>query len=164
MLLFSSKSPFNINFVSLPFIMAIKNITVIHGPNLNLLGQREPGYYGTLTLDDINDTLTKEASNLSLSIEVFQSNGESEIVNKIQSLKSDFIIINPAAYTHSSIAIRDALAAMEIPFIEVHISNVFAREDFRKQSFFSDIAVGVISGLGTEGYCAALNYAAKLNK
>ncbi|MDA9210708.1 type II 3-dehydroquinate dehydratase [Methylophilaceae bacterium] len=144
--------------------MAIKNITVIHGPNLNLLGQREPGYYGTLTLDDINDTLTKEASNLSLSIEVFQSNGESEIVNKIQSLKSDFIIINPAAYTHSSIAIRDALAAMEIPFIEVHISNVFAREDFRKQSFFSDIAVGVISGLGTEGYCAALNYAAKLNK
>ena len=144
--------------------MAIKNITVIHGPNLNLLGQREPGYYGTLTLDDINDTLTKEASNLSLSIEVFQSNGESEIVNKIQSLKSDFIIINPAAYTHSSIAIRDALAAMEIPFIEVHISNVFAREDFRKQSFFSDIAVGIISGLGTEGYCAALNYAAKLNK
>ena len=144
--------------------MAIKNITVIHGPNLNLLGQREPGYYGTLTLDDINDTLTKEASNLSLSIEVFQSNGESEIVNKIQSLKSDFIIINPAAYTHTSIAIRDALAAMEIPFIEVHISNVFAREDFRKQSFFSDIAVGVISGLGTEGYCAALNYAAKLNK
>ena len=144
--------------------MAIKNITVIHGPNLNLLGQREPGYYGTLTLDDINDTLTKEASNLSLSIEVFQSNGESEIVNKIQSLKSDFIIINPAAYTHSSIAIRDALAAMEIPFIEVHISNVFAREDFRKQSFFSDIAVGVISGLGTEGYCAALNFAAKLNK
>ena len=144
--------------------MAIKNITVIHGPNLNLLGQREPGYYGTLTLDDINDTLTKEASNLSLSIEVFQSNGESEMVNKIQSLKSDFIIINPAAYTHSSIAIRDALAAMEIPFIEVHISNVFAREDFRKQSFFSDIAVGVISGLGTEGYCAALNYAAKLNK
>ena len=119
--------------------MAIKNITVIHGPNLNLLGQREPGYYGTLTLDDINDTLTKEASNLSLSIEVFQSNGESEIVNKIQSLKSDFIIINPAAYTHSSIAIRDALAAMEIPFTEVHLSNVFAREDFRKQSFFSDV-------------------------
>ena len=95
---------------------------------------------------------------------MYQSNGESEIVDKIQSLKSDFIIINPAAYTHSSVAIRDALVAMGIPFIEVHISNVFAREDFRKQSFFSDIAVGVISGLGTEGYCAALNYAAKLNK
>ena len=144
--------------------MIIKNITVIHGPNLNLLGQREPDHYGTLTLDDINSTLTKEASILNLALEVYQSNGESEIVDKIQSLKSDFIIINPAAYTHSSVAIRDALAAMGIPFIEVHISNVFAREDFRKQSFFSDIAVGVISGLGTEGYCAALNYAAKLNK
>ena len=144
--------------------MEIKNITVIHGPNLNLLGQREPDHYGTLTLDDINDALTKEASILNLNLEVYQSNGESEIVDKIQSLKSDFIIINPAAYTHSSVAIRDALAAMGIPFIEIHISNVFAREDFRKQSFFSDIAVGVISGLGTEGYCAALNFAAKLNK
>ena len=144
--------------------MKIKNITIIHGPNLNLLGQREPVHYGTLTLDDINSTLTKEASTLNLILEVYQSNGESEIVDKIQSLKSDFIIINPAAYTHSSVAIRDALAAMGIPFIEVHISNVFAREDFRKQSFFSDIAVGVISGLGTEGYCAALNYVAKLNK
>jgi 3-dehydroquinate dehydratase-2 len=144
--------------------MEIKNITVIHGPNLNLLGQREPDHYGTLTLDDINGALTKEASILNLNLEVYQSNGESEIVDKIQSLKSDFIIINPAAYTHSSIAIRDALAAMGIPFIEVHISNIFSREDFRKQSFFSDIAVGVISGLGTEGYCAALNYAAKLNK
>ena len=144
--------------------MKIKNITIIHGPNLNLLGQREPVHYGTLTLDDINSTLTKEASTLNLILEVYQSNGESEIVDKIQSLKSDFIIINPAAYTHSSVAIRDALVAMGIPFIEVHISNVFAREDFRKQSFFSDIAIGVISGLGTEGYCAALNYAAKLNK
>ncbi len=144
--------------------MGIKNITVIHGPNLNLLGQREPDHYGTLTLDDINSTLTKEASILNLTLEVYQSNGESEIVDKIQSLKSDFIIINPAAYTHSSVAIRDSLAAMKIPFIEVHISNVFAREDFRKQSFFSDIAVGVISGLGAEGYCAALNFAAKLNK
>ena len=144
--------------------MGIKNITVIHGPNLNLLGQREPDHYGTLTLDDINSTLTKEASILNLTLEVYQSNGESEIVDKIQSLKSDFIIINPAAYTHSSVAIRDALAAMGIPFIEIHISNVFARENFRKKSFFSDIAVGVISGLGTEGYCAALNYAAKLNK
>jgi 3-dehydroquinate dehydratase-2 len=144
--------------------MKIKNVTVIHGPNLNLLGKREPDHYGTITLDDINGTLTKEASILNFNLEVYQSNGESEIVDKIQSLKSDFIIINPAAYTHSSVAIRDALAAMGIPFIEIHISNVFAREDFRKQSFFSDIAVGVISGLGTEGYCAALNYAAKLNK
>ncbi len=144
--------------------MKIKNITVIHGPNLNLLGKREPDHYGTLTLGDINIVLTNEATKLKLNIDVYQSNSESEIVDKIQSLKSDFIIINPAAYTHSSVAIRDALAAMKIPFIEVHISNVFSREDFRKQSFFSDIAVGVISGLGTEGYCAALNYAAKLNK
>jgi|TARA_B100001996_G_scaffold197251_1_gene151081 3-dehydroquinate dehydratase II len=144
--------------------MKIKNITIINGPNLNLLGQREPDHYGNLTLNDINNALEKEASKLNLNIDVYQSNSESEIVDKIQSLKSDFIIINPAAYTHSSVAIRDALAAMEIPFIEVHISNVFSREDFRKQSFFSDIAIGVISGLGTEGYCAALNYVAKLNK
>jgi 3-dehydroquinate dehydratase-2 len=144
--------------------MEIKNITVIHGPNLNLLGQREPDHYGTLTLDDINGALEKEASKLSMDIDLYQSNSESEIVDKIQSLQSDFIIINPAAYTHSSVAIRDALAAMKIPFIEVHISNVFSREDFRKKSFFSDIAVGVISGLGSEGYCAALNFAAKLNK
>ena len=144
--------------------MIIKNITVIHGPNLNLLGQREPDHYGTLTLDDINGALEKEASKLSMDIDLYQSNSESEIVDKIQSLQSDFIIINPAAYTHSSVAIRDALAAMKIPFIDVHISNVFSREDFRKKSFFSDIAVGVISGLGSEGYCAALNFAAKLNK
>ena len=144
--------------------MNIKNITVIHGPNLNLLGQREPDHYGTNTLTDINDALTNEATKLNLNIEAFQSNSEAEIVDKVQSLTSDFIIINPAAYTHSSVAIRDALAAMKIPFIEIHISNVFSREDFRKQSFFSDIAVGVISGLGTEGYCAALNYVAKLNK
>ena len=113
-------------------------IIIINGPNLNLLGQREPDHYGNLTLNDINNALEKEASKLNLNIDVYQSNSESEIVDKIQSLKSDFIIINPAAYTHSSVAIRDALAAMEIPFIEVHISNVFSREDFRKQSFFSD--------------------------
>ena len=153
--------PLNKNIIK---IMNIKNITLIHGPNLNLLGQREPDHYGTNTLADINDALTNEATKLNLNIEAFQSNSEAEIVDKIQSLTSDFIIINPAAYTHSSVAIRDALAAMKIPFIEIHISNVFSREDFRKQSFFSDIAVGVISGLGTEGYCAALNYVAKLNK
>ena len=144
--------------------MKIKNITIIHGPNLNLLGQREPEHYGTFTLADINASLTNEAKILNLNIETFQSNNEAEIVDKIQSLNSDFIIINPAAFTHSSVAMRDALAAMKIPFIEVHISNVFSREDFRKQSFFSDIAIGIISGLGSEGYCAALRYAAKLNK
>jgi|TARA_B110000238_G_C15893848_1_gene338893 3-dehydroquinate dehydratase-2 len=144
--------------------MKIKNITIIHGPNLNLLGQREPEHYGTFTLADINASLTNEAKILNLNIETFQSNNEAEIVDKIQSLNSDFIVINPAAFTHSSVAMRDALAAMKIPFIEVHISNVFSREDFRKQSFFSDIAIGIISGLGSEGYCAALRYAAKLNK
>ena len=144
--------------------MKIKNITIIHGPNLNLLGQREPEHYGTFTLADINASLTNEAKILNLNIETFQSNNEAEIVDKIQSLNSDFIVINPAAFTHSSVAMRDALAAMKIPFIEVHISNVFSREDFRKQSFLSDIAIGIISGLGSEGYCAALRYAAKLNK
>ena len=103
-------------------------ISIINGPNLNLLGKREPDHYGTLTLGDINIVLTNEATKLKLNVDVYQSNSESEIVDKIQSLKSDFIIINPAAYTHSSVAIRDALAAMKIPFIEVHISNVFSSQ------------------------------------
>ena len=139
--------------------MTVKSISVIHGPNLNLLGKREPEHYGSTSLEDINTKLSLEAQKSNISIEIFQSNSESDIVNKIQTLKSDFIIINPAAFTHSSVAIRDALSAMRIPFIEVHLSNVFAREAFRKESFFSDMAVGVISGLGSEGYLAALNYA-----
>ena len=139
--------------------MKVKNLTVIHGPNLNLLGKREPKHYGSSSLEEINSQLSKEAKMANVSIEIFQSNSESDIVSKIQELKSDFIIINPAAFTHSSVSIRDALSAMKIPFIEVHLSNVFAREAFRKESFFSDLAVGVISGLGAEGYIAALNYA-----
>ena len=139
--------------------MTVKSISVIHGPNLNLLGKREPEHYGSTSIEDINTKLSLEAQKSNISIEIFQSNSESDIVNKIQTLKSDFIIINPAAFTHSSVAIRDALSAMRIPFIEVHLSNVFAREAFRKESFFSDMAVGVISGLGSEGYLAALNYA-----
>ncbi len=139
--------------------MTVKSISVIHGPNLNLLGKREPEHYGSTSLEDINTKLSLEAQKSNISIEIFQSNSESDIVNKIQTLKSDFIIINPAAFTNSSVAIRDALSAMRIPFIEVHLSNVFAREAFRKESFFSDLAVGVISGLGSEGYLAALNYA-----
>ena len=142
--------------------MKVKNLTVIHGPNLNLLGKREPQYYGSASLEEINKLLSNEASNANVSIEIFQSNSESDIVSKIQELKSDFIIINPAAFTHSSVSIRDALSAMNIPFIEVHLSNVFSREAFRKESFFSDLAVGVISGLGPEGYIAALNYAVNL--
>ena len=142
--------------------MKVKNLTVIHGPNLNLLGKREPQYYGSASLEEINKLLSNEASNANVSIEIFQSNSESDIVSKIQELKSDFIIINPAAFTHSSVSIRDALSTMNIPFIEVHLSNIFSREAFRKESFFSDLAVGVISGLGPEGYIAALNYAVNL--
>ena len=143
-------------------MMKVKNLTVIHGPNLNLLGKREPQHYGSSSLEEINSQLSNEAKTANVSIEIFQSNSESDIVSKIQELKSDFIIINPAAFTHSSVSIRDALSAMKIPFIEVHLSNVFARETFRKESFFSDLAVGVISGLGEEGYIAALNYAVNI--
>jgi len=133
-------------------------ISVIHGPNLNLLGTREPEHYGKMSLKNINDSLAKRAKELNMDIEFFQSNSESDIVNKIQSLSTNFTIINPAAFTHSSVAIRDSLVAKDIKFIEVHLSNVFAREDFRKNSFFSDVAIGVISGLGPEGYIAALNF------
>ena len=138
--------------------MSKKSISVIHGPNLNLLGSREPEHYGKMTLDDINASLKNRAKELNIDIEFFQSNSESEIVNKIQSLSTDFTIINPAAFTHSSVAIRDSLVAKNVKFIEVHLSNVFAREDFRKNSFFSDVAIGIISGLGAEGYIAALNF------
>ena len=138
--------------------MTKKKISVIHGPNLNLLGEREPEHYGSMTLDDINSKLKDRASALDIEIDIFQSNSEAEIIEKIQSLTSDFTIINPAAFTHSSVAIRDSLVAKKIKFVEIHLSNVFAREAFRKNSFFSDVAVGVISGLGPEGYIAALNY------
>lgn len=142
--------------------MAAKSILVLHGPNLNLLGVREPEHYGHATLDSINADLVKTAKNAGISLETYQSNAEADIVAKIQTLATetvDFIIINPAAFTHTSVAIRDALAAVRIPFIEVHLSNVFARESFRHHSYFSDIAVGVISGLGPDGYQAALHHA-----
>ena len=131
--------------------MALKNIFVMHGPNLNLLGEREPKYYGSESLADINNQINEEAKKLKLTVEIKQSNSELEIIELIQHTKTDFLIINPAAFTHTSVAIRDAIAAIKIPFIEVHLSNVFARESFRKESFFSDLAVGVISGLGSEG-------------
>ena len=142
--------------------MTTKSVLVLHGPNLNLLGAREPEHYGSLTLADINNNLQALAKQANIALEAYQSNAEADIVTKIQSLainKVDFIIINPAAFTHTSIAIRDAISAVNIPFIEVHLSNVFARESFRHHSYFSDIAVGVISGLGAEGYNAALRYA-----
>jgi len=135
-----------------------KKVLVIHGPNLNLLGKREVSIYGKTTLEELNILLKKEAKKLNLSLEIFQSNSEGEIVNKINSSlgKVDFIIINPAAYTHTSIAIRDALLSVEIPIIEVHLSNIFSREEFRKKSLISDVAKGVISGLGIHSYLLAL--------
>lgn len=138
-----------------------KSILVIHGPNLNLLGGREPNHYGTMTLDDINHQLSQRAEQAGISLSSFQSNAEVELINQIQSAKGhiDFILINPAAYTHTSIAMRDALSAVKIPFIEIHLSNIYARELFRHQSYFSDIAIGVISGLGAHGYLLALDYA-----
>jgi 3-dehydroquinate dehydratase-2 len=142
--------------------MATKSILVLHGPNLNLLGEREPQHYGKQTLEDIDQVLQTIASAKSIKLETMQSNSEGDLVNKIQSLhkdKVDFLIINPAAYTHTSVAMRDALSAVKVPFIEVHLSNVYAREPFRHHSYFSDIAVAVISGLGADGYIAALNFA-----
>ena len=142
--------------------MTTKSILVLHGPNLNLLGLREPEHYGKVTLASINETLLAQARMADVSLEAFQSNAEAELVTKIQSIathKVDFVIINPAAYTHTSVAMRDALAAVKVPFIEVHLSNVYSRESFRHHSYFTDIAVGVISGLGAHGYSLALDYA-----
>jgi len=137
------------------------NVTVLNGPNLNLLGQREPEIYGYTGLSDIEKMMLGIVEDKGISIDFMQSNREYELVDKIQSLmgeQNQFIIINPAAFTHTSVAIRDALQATQIPFIEVHLSNVYAREEFRKKSFFSDIAVGTISGLGADGYRLALDF------
>ena len=140
----------------------MKSILVLHGPNLNLLGSREPDVYGRVTLDEINERLMTLAGKNGANLLCFQSNAEAALVERVQQARTDgtqFIVINPAAFTHTSVALRDALAAVAIPFIEVHLSNVFAREAFRKESFFSDLAVGVISGLGAAGYEYAVQYA-----
>jgi 3-dehydroquinate dehydratase II len=137
-------------------------ITVLNGPNLNLLGIREPGHYGSKTLADIQQTLEQQATLLKHQLSFHQNNAEHEIVELIHQAyasATDFIIINPAAFTHTSVAIRDALLATKIPFIEVHLSNVHAREPFRKHSYFSDIAKGIICGLGATGYELALQAA-----
>ncbi len=142
--------------------MPVKSILVLHGPNLNLLGLREPIHYGNLTLSAINQMLADKAKLVNVALETYQSNFEGELVTKIQALATtpvDFVIINPAAFTHTSVAMRDALSAVKVPFIEVHLSNVYAREAFRHHSYFTDIAVGVISGLGAQGYVLALDYA-----
>ena len=139
-----------------------KNILLLNGPNLNLLGTREPEIYGGETLAMIEARLVQLAAAGGAKLTAYQSNAESDLVDRIQQASRDgvnFIIINPAAYTHTSVAMRDALAAVRIPFIEVHLSNVFAREAFRHKSYFTDIAVGIISGLGAKGYELALAYA-----
>ncbi len=135
-------------------------IQVLHGPNLNLLGSREPSVYGTSSLDVINQSLKKQALALNHHIDFLQSNSEADLVTKVQqSQRANFIIINPAAFTHTSVALRDAMLAIGVPFIEVHLSNVYQRESFRHHSYFSDIAVGVIAGLGAQGYQLALTAA-----
>lgn len=139
-----------------------KQILLLNGPNLNLLGMREPGIYGADTLADIEKRLQRQAKAAGASLATFQSNVEGELVNRIQQAGRDavdFIIINPAAYTHTSVAMRDALVAVRIPFVEVHLSNVHAREPFRHHSYLSDIALGVVAGLGAMGYELALAYA-----
>ncbi len=135
------------------------DILVLNGPNLNLLGMREPDHYGRNTLDDIVDALMAQAQSRGLSLEAFQSNAEHELIVRIHRAADDgtrYIIINPAAFTHTSIALRDALLGVGIPFIEVHLSNIYRREAFRHHSYFSDIAEGLIAGLGSQGYHLAL--------
>ena len=137
-------------------------ILVLHGPNLNLLGEREPEIYGHTTLNDINQQLQQQARDRGHHLLYVQSNAEYELVERVQDARHEgvnFILINPAAFTHTSVALRDALAAVAIPFIEIHLSNVHAREEFRQHSFFSDIAQGVICGLGPQGYSLGLQAA-----
>lgn len=141
-------------------------VLVIQGPNINMLGKREPSKYGSMSMKELHSMIEEHATKEGLQTDFFQSNHEGEIVERIHKALSqaDYIVINPAAYTHSSIAIRDALLAVEIPVIEVHISNIYKREDFRKRSFVSDIAEAVLSGFGTFGYIMAMKYIASKKK
>ncbi len=143
------------------------SILVINGPNLNLLGTREPGIYGSTTLGDVEASVTKQGAEAGYTVDCFQSNHEGAIVDRIHLARTDgtrFVIINPGAYTHTSVAIRDAFAGTAVPFCEVHISNVHQREKFRHHSYLSDIAVGVMAGFGVQGYNLALEFVtARLN-
>ncbi len=143
----------------------MSNILILNGPNLNLLGEREPEIYGYESLEDISSSLDEVAQEINVNLSHQQFNSEAELIDEIHRAKSeevDFIIFNPGAFTHTSIALRDALLGVSIPFIEIHISNVFSREDFRKQSYLSDIAIGVISGHGIFGYELALMSASNI--
>ena len=138
------------------------SILVLHGPNLNLLGTREPDVYGNETLDDINGLLEAQAESADFGFTSLQSNAEFELINRIHSTREDdteFLLINPGAFTHTSVALRDAILGVDLPFIEIHLSNVYSREDFRHKSFFSDIAVGVIAGFGATSYALAMTAA-----
>lgn len=139
-------------------------ILVIHGPNLNLLGRREPDIYGSLTLDDINKRLSGLAAELGVEVSFFQSNHEGELVDEVQKAagRYDAIVINPGAYTHTSIALRDAIVGAGIPAVEAHLSNIYRREEFRRHSFISQVALGVISGFGLDSYLLALRAAAQI--
>ncbi len=140
----------------------MKNIILLNGPNLNLLGTREKEIYGSLTLDDIEKNLLDIAKTKSINLSCLQSNAEHELVDAIQEAKKNnvsCILFNPGAFTHTSVALRDAILAVDIPMIEIHISNIYGRESFREKSYFSDIALGIISGFGDKGYEAALNLA-----
>lgn len=142
----------------------MKNIAILNGPNMDRLGLREPDIYGHETLADLEKLLKDEAETLGVQVEFFQSNQEGDLIDKIASLadaQTDGIIFNPAAFTHSSVALRDAVSGSGLPVVEVHISNVFKREDFRHQSLTAPVSVGIISGLGFEGYVAALRFLAK---
>ncbi|NQV04137.1 MAG: type II 3-dehydroquinate dehydratase [Candidatus Omnitrophica bacterium] len=141
-------------------------ILIIHGPNLNLLGKREPGVYGTVTIDELNKNLRQIAKKKGATLEIFQSNHEGEIVDKIGKAKNRFaaLLINPAAYTHTSVAIRDAISATDIPTVEVHLSNIYSREDFRRTSLVAPVAKGQISGFGIDSYIYGLEAAIKLTK
>jgi len=142
------------------------NLLLINGPNLNLLGTREPELYGATTLADIEHQLGTAATEHGHTLDCIQSNAESELVDRVQAAAGniDFILINPGAFTHTSVALRDALLGVGIPFIEIHISNIHAREEFRRQSYFSDVAAGIIAGLGPQGYTLALEAAHGLLK
>jgi len=138
------------------------NVLVLHGPNLNLLGTREPAVYGSVTLPDIDRELTQIAKEAGSSIQSLQSNHEGVLIDRVHAARTDgtdFIVINPGAFTHTSVALRDAFAAVAIPFVEVHLSNIHRREPFRHHSYFSDLAEGVIVGLGAQGYSLALKFA-----
>ena len=140
----------------------MKNIILLNGPNLNLLESREKDIYGTLTLEEIENNLLKIAKEKSINLSCLQSNAEHELVDAIQAAKDNdvsCILFNPGAFTHTSVALRDAILGVEIPMIEIHISNIYGREAFREKSYFSDIALGIISGFGYKGYEAALNLA-----